>query len=196
MCWPSPTAGTFDLSAVRGFPTISLANTGPNALTLLSSNFIGVAGKVITVEGSSNSDTLSQAGVTAGDHAVLRGGAGDDTLVAGQNAALTGGSGNDLFVFTVPGSAATPDTNTIADFAHGTDKLAFSETGFGLGSAPVAATLFTANPTGSFTAATQQFAYDTATGALYARGAGSSQLPVATLTHRPTLSAGDITFVA
>ncbi len=62
----------------------------------------------------------------------------------------------------------------------------------------MAATLFTANPTGSFTTPTQQFAYNTATGALYydSRHGGSSQLLIATLSGHPTLAAGDITFVA
>ncbi|MGH7064069.1 MAG: hypothetical protein ACREET_08315, partial [Stellaceae bacterium] len=78
----------------------------------------------------------------------------------------------------------------------------FSEKGFGLGSAPVAATLFAANPTGSFGAAAQRFAYDTTNGNLFfdAHGSASpsSRLEIATLTGNPhpTLTASDITFVA
>ena len=55
---------------------------------------------------------------------------------------LGGGGGKDVFEFTVPGSATTPDNNTVADFAHGVDKIALSEKGFALGAKPVSATLF------------------------------------------------------
>ncbi|MGH7062288.1 MAG: M10 family metallopeptidase C-terminal domain-containing protein, partial [Stellaceae bacterium] len=138
-------AGTVDLSGARGFPTISLSGAGANMLTLASSNFIGIAGGVITVAGGNAADVLSEAGVPAGDHAVLAGGGGNDTLIAGRNAALRGGAGKDMFELTVPGSPTTPDRNTIADFAPGIDKIAFSEKGFALGKSPDAATLFRAN---------------------------------------------------
>jgi hypothetical protein len=105
-----------------------------------------------------------------------------------------------MFELTVPGSPANLDHNTIADFAHGTDKIAFSKAGFNLGSAPVAASLFAANKGGSFTTAAQRFAYDTATGDLFYDGrgnaAGSTRLEIATLAHAPTLATGDITLVA
>lgn len=193
-------AGAFDLSEVHGFPTIRLAGTGPNTLTLLSSNFAGIAGKTITVAGGNAADVLSEAGVAAADRALLRGGAGNDTLIAGPNAMLTGGAGADVLELTVPGSLVTPDKNTIADFTHGVDKLALSKNGFAFGAAPAAATLFTANTTGSFANPNQRFAYDTTNGDLFydslGNAAGSTRLEIAAMTSHPTLSAADITFVA
>ncbi len=192
-------AGKLLVGGVSGVETYVLANGGPNSLTLADGNFIGVTGGMITVDGGNAGNTLGEAGVSAADKAVLNGGAGADTLIAGRNAMLKGGAGEDVFELTVAGSAATPDTNTIADFTHGVDKLALSEKGFGLGAAPVAATLFTSNAKGSFTTAAQRFAYDTTNGDLFfdSRGnAGASPLEIATLTNRPTLTAGDITFLA
>jgi hypothetical protein len=192
-------AGTVHANGVSGVETYVLSNGAGNALTLASSNFTGTVNSAITVDGGNAADTLSEAGVAATDKAVLKGGAGNDTLIAGRNAALTGGTGKDRFELTVPGSAATPDKNTIADFAHGVDKLVFSEKGFGLGKNPAVATLFTADKTGGFTSASQRFAYDKSDGRLLysARGsAGSSHELIATLAHSPSLKSGDITFVA
>jgi uncharacterized repeat protein (TIGR03803 family) len=193
-------AGTVRAKGVGGVETYVLANGGGNALTLAAGNFAHVTSGAITVVGGEGADALSEAGVSAADHAVLRGGAGADTLVAGRNAALTGGPGKDVFVLTVPGSTATPDKNRIVDFAHGTDKITLSKKGFSLGSSPAAATLFTANKTGSFTNPNQRFGYDTTNGDLFYEGrgnaAGSTRLEIATLTNHPTLTAGDITFVA
>ncbi len=60
--------------------------------------------------------------------------------------------------------------------------------------------LFAANKTGNFISAAQRFAYDATNGRLFydAKGnaAHSSHKLVATLTHSPTLTAGDIAFVA
>ena len=191
-------SGTLSTAGVSGVETIKLSGAGANTLSLTIANFVGVSGAAITVNGGSNGDTISEAGLPAADNAVMNGGAGGDTLIAGRNAAMTGGAGADVFELTTPGSQVSPDRNTIADFAHGVDKIAFSKSRFFLGSNPVAATLFTANPTGSFTAPTQHFAYDTAAGALYydRRAAGSSPQLIATLDGHPTLAAADITFVA
>lgn len=113
---------------------------------------------------------------------------------------MTGAGGADLFELTTPGSAATPDKNTIADFKHDLDELAPSKEGFALSSAPVAATLFDANKNGAFTTAGQRFAYDTANGKLvydaHGNMPGSSQELIATLTGDPTLTASDIRFVS
>ena len=193
-------AGTLRAAEVRGVETYVLANGAGNVLTLADANFAGVSAATITVDGGNAGNMLSEAGVAAVDKAVLKGGAGADTLVAGPNAAMTGGGGKDLFEFTTPGSARTPDTNTIADFTHGTDKIAFSEKGFNLGAKPSAASLFTANGTGGFTTTAQRFAYDTATGTLYydAHGSASpnSRLEVSSLTGHPLLTGADIPFVA
>ena len=129
-------AGTIRANGVGGVETYVLFNGAGNVLTLATANFTGVTGSTITVDGGNAGNTLSEAGVSAADKAVLKGGAGLDILVAGRNAVLKGGAGKDVFELTVPGSTATPDTNTIADFGHGTDKLALSEKGFGLGAAP------------------------------------------------------------
>jgi uncharacterized repeat protein (TIGR03803 family) len=193
-------AGTVRAGGVAGIETWYLAGTAANSLSLVNGNFAGAAGATITVAAGGKGDSLSEAAVSAADRAILRGGAGADILIAGRHAALTGGGGNDRFELTVRGSPATPDRNTIADFEHGADKLGLAEAGFGLGTAPVAATLFRANPTGAFTTAAQRFAYNSATGVLRfdadGKGSGSSPLTIATLGGHPTLSAGDLFFFA
>jgi hypothetical protein len=64
----------------------------------------------------------------------------------------------------------------------------------------VAADLFTSNATSSFTNLNQRFAYDTTRGVLFYDGrgnaAGSTGLEIAALSHQPTLTLGNITFVA
>ena len=161
------TAGTVRASGVSGIETYKLANSGRNTLTVAAANFAGVIGKVITVDGGGKGNTISEAGVAAADRVVMKGGAGADTLIAGRNAVMTGGAGADRFELTEKGTAKTPDTDTIADFHHNTDKLAFSKAGFSLGSSPKAATLFTADKTGKFTTTAQRFAYDTSNGHLF-----------------------------
>jgi hypothetical protein len=199
-------AGTVQASGVSGVETYVLADGGTNRLTLVTANFAGLAQPTITVEGGDSGNTLSEAGVAASDTAMLIGGAGADTLIAGQHAVLTGGNGADLFVFTTPGSAASPDNNTITDFGAGADRMAFSNQGFKLGLAGASTTpkplppgLFTANATGSFGTAAERFAYDTTNGKLYfdAEGnmPGSTRLLVATLTGHPNLGAGQVFFV-
>jgi hypothetical protein len=193
-------AGTVRAGGVAGVETWYLAGGAANSLTLANANFAGAAGATITIVGGANSNRLSEAAVSAADRAILRGSAGADTLIAGRHATMTGGAGNDRFELTLRGSPATPDRNTIADFRHGADKLGLAETGFGLGAAPKAATLFRANPTGAFATTAQRFAYNTATGVLRfdadGKGGGSSPLTIATLGGHPTLSAGDLFFFA
>jgi Ca2+-binding RTX toxin-like protein len=201
------TAGTVAAGGVGGVETWALANGGADSLTLATANFAGVALHTITVYGGNGGNTISEAGVAAADRVAIKGGAGADTLIAGQNAAMTGGAGKDVFWFTTPGSTKTPDTNTITDFAHATDKIAFSDGGFALGlkgasatPKPLPAALFTANSAGSFTTAAERFAYDTATGGLYydAHGntPGSSRELVATLGSHPTVTGADLFYVS
>ncbi|MGH7065568.1 MAG: hypothetical protein ACREET_15945 [Stellaceae bacterium] len=193
------TFGTIAEGGVSGIETYELSKGG-NTLILATGNFTGVTGKVITVDGDSGGNTISEAGVAAADRVVINGGSGADTLIAGQNAAMTGGVGADRFELSMPGSTTTPDNIRITDFVHGTDKVSFSEAGFDLGPTPVAATLFKANPTGSFTTAAQRFAYDTTNGRLFygAHGDahGSSRLLIATLSDQPNLTVADIAFAA
>jgi hypothetical protein len=193
-------AGTIRANRVSAVETYVLANGAGNVLTLANTNFAAALGETITVDGGNAGNILSEAGIAATDRAVLKGGAGADTLIAGADATLTGGASKDVFELTRPGTLAAPVKVTITDFTHGTDKLAFSKKGFGLAASASAATLFTANGTGHFTTTAQRFAYDTATGDLFYDAHGSatpgSRLEIAVLTHHPALTASDVTFVS
>jgi hypothetical protein len=133
--------------------------------------------------------------------------AAGDVLIAGHHSALTGTKGADLFKFATPGSPLHPDSNVVAHFDARTDKIAFSDPGFRLELANPSATpqtlpadLFTANPIGSFTDASERLAYDTSTGALYydphGDKPGSSRELVATFTGHPQITAGNVFFVS
>jgi hypothetical protein len=130
-----------------------------------------------------------------------------DILIAGRHSTLRGTAGSDLFEFATPGSPLHPDSNVILHFDAADDQVAFSDPGFHLGlanpsAAPQAlpADLFGANPTGKFNNATERFAYDTRSGALFydAHGdrPGSSRELVATFAGHPHLTAGDVFFVS
>ncbi len=143
------TAGTVAAGGVSGVETYTLANGGANSLTLVNSNFTGVTSSLIRVNGGNAGNTVNASGLTAPNRVVmvggggsdtLKGGAGADTLIAGPHAAMTGGGGADLFELTTPGTAAVPDTDTIADFTHASDRIALSNAGFGLGLAGASAT--------------------------------------------------------
>ncbi len=129
-------------------------------------------------------------------------------MTAGQHARLTGGGGADQFVFTTSGSKASPDVNTITDFAHGLDKIVFRDAGFNLGadegkgtatSQPIAMSLFSTSTNGSFATTANRFAYNAKTGGLFydADGSGKADasLRIATLTDHPTLTASDLFFI-
>jgi Ca2+-binding RTX toxin-like protein len=201
-------AGKIAVSGVSGVETYRLANSGANTLSLGNANFAGTSAATITVIGGGNGNTLSDAGVSPSDLAVLVGGGGTDVLMAGRHARLTGGGGADQFVFTTPGSAASPDANTIADFAQGLDKIVFRDAGFNLGTdegrgtatpRSIAKSLFSPDTNGSFATTANRLAYDTKTGVLFydADGAGTAHASerIATLTHEPALTAGDLFFV-
>ena len=121
-------------SNISGFSIVVLADGGADRLTLVSANLTGVTGGMITVEGGNDGNRLSEAGVARADDAILKGGAGNDTLIAGRHAAMTGGLGADVFELTTPGATTTPNNkNKITDFTPGTDEIAFSDAGFKLG---------------------------------------------------------------
>ena len=80
------TPGAVHAGGVSGVASYVLGNGKPDSLSLSNANFAGVASHAITVDGGNAGDVLSEAGVSAADHAVLKGGAGADTLVAGANA--------------------------------------------------------------------------------------------------------------
>ena len=125
---------------------------------------------------------------------------GNDTLIGGDDMDfMTGGTGNDVFVFLGPSGQLFSDT--LEDFASGTDRLQFDNRGFtALGGA------------GNFAAGDARFAsgagltsgqdssdrlvYDTLNGDLYydADGSGAAKsILVAHLTNAPALRATDIT---
>jgi len=159
-------------------------------------NFAGTGNSLNNIlSGGSGNDSLS-------------GGAGNDTLIAGLTDTLTGGAGKDVFELSTPGSAATPAAIVIADFIHGTDKIAVRDAGFNLGTAEgkgtaiakaLPATLFSPNTDGTFATAANRFAYNTATGSLSYDPDGNGAAPalsIATLTGHPTLTGADLVYVA
>jgi Ca2+-binding RTX toxin-like protein len=201
-------AGKIVPTGVGGVETYRLASGGANILSLANANFVGTSAATITVIGGGKGNTLSEAGVSASDLAILVGGTAADTLTAGRHARLTGGKGADQFVFATPGSAASPDANTIVDFVHGVDKVVFHDAGFNLGAdegkgttapKPITKSLFSPNTNGTFASAANRFAYNAKTGGLFydADGSGKAHASqrIATLTSHPTLAAGDIFFV-
>ncbi len=201
-------AGKIAAIGVSGVDTWRLANGGANTLSLTNANFAGTSAATITVIGGNDENTLGEAGISAADLAVLAGGAGADILTAGRHARLTGGGGADQFVLATSGSAASPDINTITDFAHGIDKIVFRDTGFNLGAdegkgtttpQSIAISLFSTSTNGSFTTTANRFAYNAKTGGLFydADGSGKADASqrIATLTNDPTLTASDLFFI-
>ena len=201
-------AGKIAATGVSGVETYRLANGGANTLSLTNANFAGTSAATITVIGGRNGNTVSEAGVSASDRAVLVGGAGADILTAGRRARLTGGAGADQFVFTTPGSAAIPDANTITDFSHGLDKIVFRDAAFNLGidegkgtatAQAIAGSLFSTSTNGSVATTANRFAYNAKTGGLFydADGSGKADASqrIATLTNDPTLTASDLFFI-
>jgi Ca2+-binding RTX toxin-like protein len=200
------TSGTVAAAGVSGVETYVLANGGADTLTLTNANFAGVTGNAITVMGGNAGNRISEVAVAAADLVTMKGGAGGDTLIAGRHAVMTGDGGADVFELTTPNASVSPNGDRMTDFAHGTDKLAFSNAGFHLGLTKASTTpqklpalLFSTKTDGSFDKPGERFAYSKSTGALFfdADGSGASrgrQL-IATLADRPTLTAGDLFFV-
>jgi Ca2+-binding RTX toxin-like protein len=134
-------------------------------------------------------------------------GSGNDTIFAGTGlGTFTAGSGIDTFVFV----ADNLPTQTLNNFQVRADDLVVyginATNGFDLGSTDnglnplvpeaIDPTIFITNASGSFTSASQRFAYDTADGNLFysATGSNASESIVATLTGAPGLTAGNILF--
>jgi hypothetical protein len=202
------TTGTVNLSGVKSIEHIVLANGGHNTARLTSANFGGPTGLIITLTGGNAGNTLSETGIT--DRiAALVGGAGADTFTAAFAAMMTGGGGKDLFIQSTHGSSANPLFNNITDFTHGIDRIAFSDTGFGLAADEGKGTatpqkldpsVFSTHTDGSFATTTNRFAYNASTGQLWydPDGSGTAQSPIViiALTGQPTLTASDLYFVA
>jgi Ca2+-binding RTX toxin-like protein len=200
-------AGTVNAGGVRGVENVQLASGAANSLTLTSGNFTGVgSGKIIITDGNSG-NTVSAATLPSNDaiivHAgtgtdTLKGGAGADLFYAGGKTKMTGGDGANRFTFADIGA------NTIADFAaSSSNMIVLRDSGFNLGvdeglgtgsAQHLAASVFVANSTGSFTTTGQRVAYNTTTGALRydkdGNGASFSASTVVVLSGHPSLGAG------
>ncbi|MEO0032654.1 MAG: hypothetical protein RIS94_2412 [Pseudomonadota bacterium] len=187
--------------APAGVENIWLINTADTAVTGngLANDIRGNAA-ANTLYGAGGADVLRGLGGTD----ILNGGAGADVLYGGAGLdRLTGGAGTDRFVFdTAPNTATNADT--ITDFFHGTDKLAFAAKVFaGIGAVgPLASAAFWSGANvASAHDASDRVIYDTVSGKLYfdADGTGSAgAVLVATLgvdTH-PALTAVDSLIVA
>ncbi len=194
---------------VTGVETYVLADGKANTLALTSANFTGVTGAAITISDGDNGNTVSLASTApAADHIivyagtgadVLTGGAGNDVFHAGGKTTMTGNGGTNEFVFSAAGS------NTIADFtASATNEMLFiSGSGFSLPGATATPQplggLFVQNGTGTFTATSQRFAYDTGNHDLYYDAGGSApgssrQLVAALSDHPASLNAAQLLF--
>lgn len=143
----------------------------------------------INATGSAGADTIS--GNNAAN--VLNGGAGDDILAGNNgNDILTGGAGRDTFVLNWTPMAGNVDT--ITDFEHGVDKLAFDRSAYKLFSAGALPTAVLEYGTRS-TSAGPHLIYEQATGKLMydwdGNGPSGAQL-VAVLTNHAQLTASDI----
>jgi Ca2+-binding RTX toxin-like protein len=124
--------------------------------------------------GSAYADTLT--GSTAAN--TLDGGAGADTLTGGLGAdRLTGGSDADTFRFVTTGEGS----DTIYDFASGTDKIYIVAANFGLTAGSAANLVINGAPS----TAARAFVYNSTTGTL---GFDSDGNGIATATQLATLS--------
>ncbi len=172
---------TFTLGAEVEDLTLSgsaaIDGTGNNLANKLTGNN---GANVLT--GGAGADTLS-------------GGSGDDTLIGGTGKdKLTGGGGADTFVF---GPAIAADADTVADFVHLTDHLAFKGSDYGLsvGALDPGSLVFGA----AAIHAHSEFIFDAAKKALLwdADGVGgAAAVTVATFSTAITLTASDFLILA
>ncbi|MCU0920789.1 MAG: calcium-binding protein [Burkholderiaceae bacterium] len=148
------------------------------------------------ISGTGNGLANTITGTTAAN--AIDGGAGDDTLSGFDgNDTLTGGAGNDRlsggngadrFRFVTTGDG----TDTITDFARGSDKIHIVAANFGLVAGGTANLVVNGNPSSSAAA----FVYTSATGSLAFDADGSgpgAAVPLALLSNKPaTLLPADI----
>jgi hypothetical protein len=208
--------GNADLGGISNFGTVDLA-AGNSNVTVTDTTLSG--GTVTLVDGASGGNVSSAAGDTsasigksliydAGSGAdAFTGGFENDTIYAGTGlGTYTAGTGSDSFVFIKD----TLATQTLANFQVKSDDILVYGTadsnGFDLGTTvnaldptvatAITASIFVANETGSFTASTQHFAYDTANGDLYygATGSSGSKSLLTTLTGEPAFTAVNLLF--
>ncbi|MCW1400982.1 Ig-like domain-containing protein [Novosphingobium sp. MW5] len=167
----SASTGTLTINLAAATAQISGSQTGTDTVTAVENIIANDADNTIT--GSAAANQL----VGGGGNDIIRGGAGNDALLGGLgndslfgNAGvdtLTGGAGADIFAFD---AAVAGSLDTITDFEIGTagsriDKIAISQTAFGIGAASVASGAWL-SLNGTFTTANQRIAYDPTTGAL------------------------------
>jgi Ca2+-binding RTX toxin-like protein len=82
-------AGAVHAGRVSGVETYRLANGRANSLTLANANFSGVSGRVITVTGGGNGNTVNAAAATGTNRVTLVGGGGKDVFTGGGAATLS-----------------------------------------------------------------------------------------------------------
>ncbi|PWS36796.1 hypothetical protein DFH01_16845 [Falsiroseomonas bella] len=170
-----------------------LSNVGftlPNAvenLSLLGTADIAGTGNALANVLNGNSGANLLRGLGEADR--ISGGQGADTIEGGTGAdTLTGGGGTDRFLWLTPAEGG----DTLTDFVAGSEKLVFANAAFGaLGLGALNPANFANNAP---TAAAPQFVYTKATGVLDwdADGTGGiGAVTIATLSNKPTLTAGD-----
>jgi len=203
----APTSTLLSTPTPTATDTYTLADGHADSLTLTNANFMNVPSDTITVNGGDDRNRISAAAVTGSNAVIMQGGGGKNVLTAGTDTTMTGGTGANKFVLTSWGQYG-PDTNTITNFVHGSDKLIFSDLGFDLGkddgkgtSHPkhLASSVFSPNTDGTFAKPHNHFAYNAGTGQLYYDSAGSkapdSAHLIATLTNRPQLTSSDLFYI-
>ncbi len=185
-------------NAGEGNDTVQSAVTfilGDNieALTLTGSAAINGTGNGLANKLTGNGAANILTGGAGAD--TLSAGLGDDTLIGGTGKdKLTGGGGADTFVF---GPAIAADADSITDFGHGVDHLAFRAADYGLATGPLAA----ANLVFGAAAvdAHAEFVYDAAKKTLLwdADGVGgAAAVAVTTFSTAVTLTASDFLILA
>ena len=163
------------------------------SLTLTGLNAIDGTGNGLANKLTGNDLANVLTGLAGND--TLAGGLGDDTLIGGLGKdKLSGGLGADSFVF---GPAIAADADSISDFEHGIDHLAFHGADYG----GLAAGALDASNLVFGTAATDhhaEFVYDAVHKALLwdADGVGgAAAVTVATFATAITVSASDFTIL-
>ncbi|HEU0115313.1 MAG TPA: calcium-binding protein, partial [Thermomicrobiales bacterium] len=107
-----------------GFARVRLL--AADSLALKPADLAGLAGNAIIVFDGNAGDTVSAAALTAGEHATVSGGSGNDVFVGGAGTDIfTGGAGNDAFDFS---AAALAASDTVAG-GSGSDTLVMTSAG-------------------------------------------------------------------
>jgi Ca2+-binding RTX toxin-like protein len=124
-----------DLANMTGVETITLLSGGVS-LALDDANFAVVASEIITVNGSTGTDTIDGSAVASDGGLAIEAGTGTDVLIGGGRAdtlaggadadTMTGGGNADWFVW----RSKTEGGDTITDFTRLEDQLAFDAVAF------------------------------------------------------------------